>query len=522
MVARSDPQMRVNVAAPRHFRILGALLTVSLMAASPLLAGQGRLVAASPATPDGAFAAVDDHVRREMATSAVPGLVVGIARHGQVVHLAAFGLAGPDGQPMTTHTGVVIGSVGKSLTALAVRQLVEAGRLDPEARVGRYLPWLDVAGASAEWDAITVRHLLMHTSGLSTAAGQDPRWYEPGLSPTDLAKWVAQVAPAQPPGAYEYSNLNYVLLGVVVEAVSGQPYGDYLRDHIFGPLGMDDSFAGAVPPHADRATGYRYLFGLPVAWDEPTPSAIIPAGYQVSTGADMARYVAALSNGGLLEGVDIVAPEHPSAPGPAYGTDWRSIPGPDAAVASGQSGATLTTNADILVAPAQNLGVVVLMNANPTQVLGLPRGAAEIANDVMRLIQGQPPAPATPDVRSVYVVVDLLLVLLVVLLGVHVLRARSWRERLRRARHPRWLLARTTVADLILPVAVLVTVPIGIGWTGSTPAGDVLAGWRFLLWTLPDIGVALLALAAVGLSVGLLKAWQATRPTRARVAGGRP
>jgi CubicO group peptidase (beta-lactamase class C family) len=492
-----------------------------MLAASPLLADSGRLVAASPDSPDGDFAAVDDLVLRDMAASAIPGLSLGIARDGEVVHLAAFGVAGPDGRPMTTHTGVVIGSVGKSITALAVRQLVAAGRLDLEAPVSRYLPWFDVAaGASAAWDAITVRHLLTHTSGLSTAAGQDPHWYEPGLSPTDLAKSLTQVALAEPAGAYAYSNLNYVLLGVVVEAVSGQPYADYLRDHIFGPLGMDDSFAGAAPPHADRATGHRYLFGLTVPWDEPTPTAIIPAGYQVSTGADMARYVAALSDGGLLDGIDIVAPGRQASPGRAYGTDWRPIPSLDAGVASGQSGATLTTNADILVAPAQQLGVVVLMNANPTQVLGLPRGAAEIAHDVLRLVQGQPPAPAPPDVRSVYLVVDLLLLLLAVLLGVHVLRARGWRERLRRARHPRWLLARTTVEDVVLPIAILVTVPIAIGWTGSTRPGDVIAGWRFLLWTLPDIGAALLALAAVGLALGLVKVWRATRPTRAGVARG--
>ena len=109
--------------------------------------------------------------------------------------------------------------------------------------------------------------------------------------------------------------------------------------------------------------------------------------------------------------------------------------------------------------------------------------------------------------------------LLAVLLGVHLFRAEGWRERLRRTRHPRWLLARTAIADVALPVAVLVTVPIALGWTGSTPPGDAIAGWRFLMWTLPDIGAALLALAAVALAVGLLKVWQATRPTRPHLPG---
>ncbi len=368
---------------------------------------------------------------------------------------------------------------------------------------------------------MTVQHLLMHTSGLSTADGQDPRWYEAGLTSTDVARSLRQVALHKPTGAYEYSNLNYVLLGVIVEAVSGQSYADYVDDHVFGPLGMVDSSAHAGPSQADLATGYRYLLGLPVAWEEPMPTAMIPAGYQVSSGEDMARYVAALSNGGRLEGVDIVAPGRPSSARRVYGTDWRSIPSLDAGAASGQSGATLTTNADILVAPTQHLGVFVLMNANPTQLMDLPRGAAEIAHDVLQLVQGRPPAAARPTVWSVYLVVDLILLLLVSLLGVHLLRARHWRERLRRARHPRWLLARMTVADLVLPIVVLVMVPVAIGWTGSTRPGDVVAGWRFLLWTLPDVGAALLALAAVALVLGMAKVWQSTRPISASVAGGR-
>ena len=111
----------------------------------------------------------------------------------------------------------------------------------------------------------------------------------------------------RPVGTFEYSNLNYITLGVVVEAVSGMPYGDYLRDHVFAPLGMTHSYASQELAKRDGlAQGHRYLFGLPVAWDEPYPTAIVPAGYQISTASDMARYVAALSNHGLYRGTDIV------------------------------------------------------------------------------------------------------------------------------------------------------------------------------------------------------------------------
>ena len=98
------------------------------------------------AVAGGDFAAVDARVRAAMDASAIPGLAYAVVEDGTVVHLAAFGTAGPDGRAMTPQTPLVIGSVGKSITALAIRQLVEAGRIDLDAPVTRYLPWFTLAG----------------------------------------------------------------------------------------------------------------------------------------------------------------------------------------------------------------------------------------------------------------------------------------------------------------------------------------------------------------------------------------
>jgi hypothetical protein len=174
---------------------------------------------------------------------------------------------------------------------------------------------------------------------------------------------------------------------------------------------------------------------------------------------------------------------------------------------SGQSGSTLTTNADILVDPGAGRAVVVVMNANPTQLLGLPRGAAEIALDVLRLASGSPTGTPGPTVRDAYLVVDGVLVLLASLLGVHVWRGRTWRRRwaTRRGAGGRWLGGRTLLADGLLPLLVLVGLPLLVGLTGSTRAGDVVGGWRFVAWTLPDLAAALLVLAGVPLVLGAWK-----------------
>ena len=488
---------RPNLLRPAGVAASGVVALALVLTATP---GSSAFAAGDPRTAD--FTAVDAHVRTSMEGSAVPGLAYAVVQDGAIVHLAAFGSAGPGGRAMTAQTPVVIGSVGKSITALAIRQLVEAGRIDAAAPVTRYLPWFTLAGPSGAADGMTIQVLLDHTSGISTADGQDPRWYAPGRTPEDVVRALAGVRADGPAGTYEYSNLNYVILGVVVAAVSGESYGDYLSAHIFEPLGMTHSFTSLdAAAAAGVAQGHRYLFGVPMPFDEPYPSGMVAAGYQVSTAEDMARYAAALANGGVIDGVDVVAPGSPSSGAAGYGTDWQPLtPARTNAILS-QSGSTLNSNAVISELASERLGVIVLMNANPTQ-LGMPAGAADIALDVLRLSSGVGPGASSPSVVTVYLVVDAILALLAAALVIHAIRSRSWWRRYASGSHRRRLVARTLLADLALPVVVLLGFPLWMGSTGSSPAGDVLAGWRFALWTSPDVAVACLVLAAGALALG--------------------
>ncbi len=457
---------------------------------------------------DDSFGASDSRVRDAMTAWGVPGLAYGLVRDGEIVHLGAFGTADPAGRALTPQTPIVIGSVGKSITALAIRQLVEAGRIDLDAPVTRYLPWFAIAGPVGAAERITVRSLVEHTSGLSTAVGQDPRWYAPDLTPVDVVRGLASEVATGTPGQYAYSNVNYVVLGVVVEAVSGTSYGDYLQAHVFGPLDMTHSFTSLEAAREARpAQGHRYLFGVPVPFDEPYPSAMVAAGYQVSTAEDMARYAAALANGGILDGIDIVSPTSGGggAAGRSFGTDWLPLDPRQADAIISQSGSTLNSNADLLIVPARRLGVVVLLNANPTELFGAPAGAADVAMDVLSLSFGVGRTTSAPSVRTVYLVVDAILLLALVAFLAHLVRARTWRGRLAASTHRRSFVARAIVADGVLPACVLVGVPLWIGSTGSTRAGDVLGGWRFAAWTMPDIALPLIVFGVGAVAIGVAK-----------------
>lgn len=113
------------------------------------------------------FAAIDAYVQSEMQAARVPGLALGIVQGDHIVHLKGFGIADPSGRPVTPQTPFMIGSTTKSMTAVAIMQLVEADTVELDAPVQQYLPWFRVADSDAS-ARITIRHLLNHTSGLPT------------------------------------------------------------------------------------------------------------------------------------------------------------------------------------------------------------------------------------------------------------------------------------------------------------------------------------------------------------------
>ena len=157
-------------------------------------------------------------------------------------------------------------------------QLAEAGVVELDAPVRRYIPWFRVADPQASGQ-ITIRHLLNQTSGLSEAAGNLGA-LAAGSQPLEAAvRALATVGLSRPPGAaFEYSNLNYTTLGLVVELAAGEPFDRYLQAHIFGPLQMRHTYTTVEDARRDGlARGYRYWFGFPAAFDAP-PLGTVPDG----------------------------------------------------------------------------------------------------------------------------------------------------------------------------------------------------------------------------------------------------
>lgn len=275
-----------------------------------------RRVFAGPAsagtvTGGASYEAIDAYVEREMRRLKMPGASLAIVEGDQIVHLRGFGQARPDGEAPTPQTPFFIGSLTKSVTALAVMQLAEAGKIELDAPVQCYLPWFRVADPQASAQ-MTVRHLLNQTSGVPTSSGEIPLAdfdNSPGATERQ-ARALATLVLTRPVGsAFEYSNANYNLLGLIIEAASGESYADYAQQQIFTPLDMSHTYTSpALTKQNGLAVGHQYWFGLPFAAPNmPIPRGSLPGGLLISSSEDMARYLIAHLNGGRYEDVQILS-----------------------------------------------------------------------------------------------------------------------------------------------------------------------------------------------------------------------
>lgn len=236
------------------------------------------------------------------------GVAVVVVRGNSMVQCFCHGVADvASGRPVSEHTVFRIGSLTKTITAVAVMQLRERGLVDLDAPANDYLRAFQLVPASADFRPATVRHLLTHTAGVGYWRRGSDLFLHPGAGSGVTARSVLPVVEyyrgglrvdVEPGTRWVYSNHGFAALGQIVADVSGEPLDQYLRDHIFAGLGMDHTdLVLSEQLRANLATGYtlRRRGLTPVTpRDVPTPA----GGGLYSTIADLARYLTALRHGG--------------------------------------------------------------------------------------------------------------------------------------------------------------------------------------------------------------------------------
>lgn len=307
---------------------------------------------------------IDDFVDAYAERNGLPGGSVAVVKDGTTVYERGFG-HDSGGDAVGENTRLRTESLSKSVTAFAVLQLVDEGVIDLDGTVRTYLPELRMDDQRI--DEVTVRQLLSHTSGIETPTIIPPA--------DDLRAGVARLSAWQmgsdPGERYYYSNANYWTAARLVEVVSGESFEDYLRDHIFEPLGMRNSLTAITSrdPVDGVESGHVTAYGR--ALEAPEPEQMFAgAGGVVSTAHDWALWLGMQQRGGVaadgtrLLAASLVELSHEGQPGAAKsGLGWH-LSGADVEPARvGHSGAGGASQQQQDLVPGSGYAVVVLLNS---------------------------------------------------------------------------------------------------------------------------------------------------------------
>jgi CubicO group peptidase (beta-lactamase class C family) len=308
-----------------------------------------------------------DNIMSEYASPSAPGAAVLVMKNDSIVFKKAYGFANLEEQtPVTTTTNFRLASITKQFTAMCVMMLAERGLLSYEDSLSKFFPDFPPYGKT-----ITIRHLLMHTSGLVDYESLIPDSQTVQVLDRDCLELLKKVDTLYFPvgSKYQYSNTGYALLALIVEKVSGKRFADFLKGNIFDKVGMPTTvaFENGISTVANRAFGYSFKDEKWIRTDQSITSAVLGDGGIYSNVEEMARWVSALYKYKLIsrETQRAAWTEATLNDGTPidYGFGWhietyRDIKHPY------HGGSTMGFRNHMLLFPERNLMVIVLTNRN--------------------------------------------------------------------------------------------------------------------------------------------------------------
>jgi D-alanyl-D-alanine carboxypeptidase len=354
----------------KSFLFAGHLIWALLLLASNALAQQQETQR---------MEAVDRFIEEQMRKQQIPGLALAVVKDGQLLLTRGYGLADVElNVPATPQTVWQIQSITKPFVAAAIMMLQREKKLSLDDELGKHLD-----GVPPTWNGITIRRILNHTSGIKDYINEPFASLRIDISDEEVLKQTAQRPLNFAPGEkYAYCNTGYLLAGMIIRKHTAKPYGDFLQERIFGPLGMTQTRVQEISEIIPRrASGYRVIDGK-LRKGEFIAQSILsyPGGGIISTVLDMAKFDAMWQDGKLID--DSVRQEMWTTPllnsglrsnyalGFGIGDlrGWRQIT---------HSGGHITGFASrYAIYPQQRLSVIVLTNRNEANTDVITQGVA--------------------------------------------------------------------------------------------------------------------------------------------------
>jgi CubicO group peptidase (beta-lactamase class C family) len=457
------------------------------------------------------FSTLEKYIQSEMKSSYIPGTAVGIIKDNNVVYSKGFGIADSKGKKVTTETSFNIGSISKTFATVATMQLVEKGKINLNAPIEEYIPWVKITipvGAPK----ITIKHLLSHTSGLTTNLGQKGVTEDKSENIKELILKQKDLTTNRSAGeSWEYSNLNFILIGAIIESVSGESYSDYLRKNILTPLEMNNTYlAKEEILNGNSAKGFQTFFGKLISFDYPYREDRLSAGMVYSNIEDMTHYMSMLLNEGKYKDKTILSPESiKNIRSPRTATSHFSF-GLGVFVDRGiyyHGGDDFNFHAYMVLNPYNKDGAILMYNTNHYLIMQYLSLHNKLFNEQLTTPSNHMDQAITSTIigkksynfRSVnidkmYLVLDTMFVIIILLLSISIYRLRCWRQRmLDKSKFKIINIIWAILINGILPLFILNVPRIN----GAT--------WISTYQGIPDLGYGLMAIAFVLLVIGFIK-----------------
>ncbi|GAB6435487.1 MULTISPECIES: serine hydrolase domain-containing protein [Bacillus] len=327
----------------------------------------------------------------------IPGAAVAIVHNKEVFFKKTMGVTGESEKRVTSKTPFAIGSISKSLTALAIVKLIEDKKIKLKDPVQRYLPWFKLKNPQIS-STITIQHLLTHTSGINTYEGlalSDKQSKSSTTLKENVMK-LSNVKVTAPPGEkYQYSNANYIVLGALIEEITNETYSSYMEKEIFQSLNMNGAAASKEFAYEKGyLSGYQSWFGIPrksiVSYDNTGA----PYGYITANLEDMIQYIMFLNHpedAQLLkqENMDLyLSPLYKINSEKSYGFGLRTTNINESETMIWHSGSTPDARAELFTLNKSGWGGVILTNKN--HVLE-ETALSVLKNGVISILNGEEP-----------------------------------------------------------------------------------------------------------------------------------
>ncbi|OUB86730.1 serine hydrolase domain-containing protein [Bacillus wiedmannii] len=361
---------------------------------------------------------LDKYIEKFIKEQNIPGASVAIVHNKDVFFTKTVGITGESEKKVTSKTPFAIGSISKSLTALAIVKLIEDKKIKLEDPVQQYLPWFKLKDPQIS-STVTIQQLLTHTSGISTYEGlalSDKQSKNSTALQENVMK-LSNLKLTAPPGEkYQYSNANYIILGALIEAVTNETYSSYMEKHIFQPLNMNGAAASKETAYEKGyLTGYQSWFGIPRKSVVSYDNAGAPYGYITASLEDMIQFIMFLNRQEHTqflkkENIDLyLSSLYKNNSEKSYGFGLRTTNINKGDKMIWHSGSTPDARAEIFILNKSGWSGVILTNKN--HVLEEP-ALSVLKNGIISILNGKEPMDPPKNIPFTQIVMSIVIFVL--------------------------------------------------------------------------------------------------------------